>query len=52
MMSTVVEAIAPVHGSPALPSSVQAAVDAACARIAPTWPLVTKAMAATMSGWK
>jgi uncharacterized protein YbcC (UPF0753/DUF2309 family) len=39
MMNTGVEAIAPVHDSPALPSSVQMAVDAACARIAPTWPL-------------
>jgi uncharacterized protein len=39
MMNTVVEAIAPVHSAPALQPSVQPAVDAACARIAPTWPL-------------
>lgn len=41
-MNTAVEAIAPAHGAPAAPSSpstVRPAIDAACARIAPTWPL-------------
>ena len=41
-MNTVVEAIAPAHSAPvapSVPSSVRPAIDAACARIAPTWPL-------------
>jgi uncharacterized protein YbcC (UPF0753/DUF2309 family) len=39
MMNPVVEPMASLHRSPALRASDQAAVDAACARIAPTWPL-------------